>query len=94
MVYDDYTWTTKYNDDDPRVKGAPDSTFLARTEGWEMLYFINSCSARWGWSDTGVLAKQKLEKLIRLHVPKNMRSQSHILAWIEEGNWKPYWDNI
>lgn len=83
MLYDDYTWTTKYTDDDPRVRGEPDSTLLARTEGWEMLYFINTCAKKWEWKAGSTSSMQNLEKIIRTKVPGSIRSQKGIKTWIE-----------
>lgn len=93
MVYTDYKWDTKYTDDDPKVTGEPDSSLLARTEGWEMLYFINKLGEKWSWATEDIPAKKKLEKTIRTKVPSNIRSQSGIKSWIED-NYKSFWSSI
>lgn len=41
MIYADYKWTA-YANDDPRITGKPDSTLLDRSEGYEVLAFINA----------------------------------------------------
>lgn len=93
MVYDDYSWTTKYTKDDPKITGEPDSTLLSRKEGWEMLYFINKCAEKWNWSQNSTAACQKLEKTLRVKVPNDIRSQEKIKDWIE-ANFKSFWDTI
>jgi hypothetical protein len=89
LFYKDYVWTTKYSNDDPRVTGEPDKTLLARTEGWEMLYFVNKLVEIWNWS-ASVSNYQKIERAIRERVPGNERSQENIRIWIEQ-NLKPFW---
>ncbi|WPQ64984.1 hypothetical protein SIO70_08980 [Chitinophaga sancti] len=93
MVYDDYSWTTRYTNDDPKVTGEPDSTLLNRKEGWEMLYFINKCGEKWNWAQNSIEAYKKLEKTIRQKVPSDIRSQQRIKTWIEE-NYKSFWNTI
>jgi len=83
MVYDDYNWSTKYFKNDPRIKGQPDETVLGRKEGKEMLYFINKCARKWGWSHD-IFAMQRLEKIIREAVPGTIHSQIDIYKWIQE----------
>lgn len=82
MLYT-YNWSTKYENDDPRVTGEPDSTLLDRTEGYEMLYFINSCARKWNWTGYLTSAYQRLEKIIKTEVPSDIRSQQKIKEWIE-----------
>jgi hypothetical protein len=93
LYYNDYVWTTRYNKDDPRVTGEPDSTLLARREGWEMLYFLNKCAEKWGWKSKDVATIQKVEKLIRNYVPSSTRSQKGIKEWLE-ANWVAYKDKV
>ena len=86
LSYKDYSWTA-YEDDDPRVSGEPDSTLLNRREGYEILYFINKMAFMHDLKT--VALGQKIEKMIRDHVPSNIRSQDKIRVWIEN-NWKNY----
>ena len=83
MVYNDYDWSTKYGKNDPKIKGEPDETVFCRTEGQEMLYFINRCARKWGWSHD-ILAMQRLEKIIRETVPATIHSQIEVYKWIQE----------
>lgn len=83
MVYSNYSWTT-YGDDDPKVTGEPDSTLLNRSEGYEVLYFINKMAEIHSLSN--VSSGNKMERMIREDVPSDIRSQANIKNWIEN-NW-------
>ena len=83
MMYSDYSWKSRYANDDPSVRGVPDSTLLNRSEGYEMLYFINRLAKIWNWGEN-VPAMQRLETIIRTKVPSNQRSHEHIRIWIEQ----------
>lgn len=94
MYYADYTWTTKYTNDDPKITGEPDSTLLARKEGWEMLYFVNKLAEKWGWkTPVSVRHYQKIERAVREYVPGDVRSQENIKTWIEQ-NHTNFWDKV
>lgn len=84
MYYNDYSWTA-YSNDNPKVSGEPDSTFLNRMEGYEVLYFINK------FCDLHKLKLKneaiKVERMIRHEVPSNIHSQQNIKSWIEQ-NWR------
>ena len=82
MVYDDYKWSARADHDNPKIIGGNDSAQLNRTEGYEMLYFINSLAKSWKWNDS-LTSYQKLEKIIRNDVPSGTRTHSGIKAWIE-----------
>ena len=83
MVYTDYQWTA-YPNDDPKVTGNPDSTLLNRSEGYEVLYFINAFAEKHGFLKK--TSGNALEKMIREDLPSDIRSQEGIMMWIEE-NW-------
>jgi hypothetical protein len=57
LVYDDYKWTAKADHDNPKYIGGTDHAELNRTEGYEMLYFMNSLIHTWGWT-VGVNTRQ------------------------------------
>lgn len=86
MVYKDYSWTV-YQDDDPRITGEPDSTLLNRMEGYEVLYFINRFSKL--FVKLTLSQCEKVEKMIRLVVPEDIRSQAEIREWIR-AKWNDY----
>ena len=83
MVYNDYKWSAKADHDNPKITGGTDHAELNRTEGYEMLYFINHLATKWNWSETNKLANMKeLEKIIRTEVPSSIRSHTKIADWI------------
>jgi len=82
MVYDDYKWSARADHDNPKIIGGNDSAQLNRTEGYEMLYFINSLAKSWNWNDS-LNSCQRLERIIRNIVPSTTRTHSGIKAWIE-----------
>ena len=82
MVYGDYKWVARADHDNPKIIGGTDHAELNRTEGYEMLYFINSLSKTWNWSGDLKPAFQHLERIIRTEVPSNIRTHSGIKDWI------------
>jgi len=93
LVYDDYKWKAKDDHDDPKFIHRPDSSELNRTEGYEMLYFINYCSRVWNWASDDIVAMQKLEKTIRTKVPSHIRTHTGIKEWIQ-ANFSSFWQTI
>lgn len=83
MVYTDYSWTA-IKGDDPRISGKPDSTLFNRHEGYEVLYLINALAKEQNFvqKNTG----QKIEKMIRMKLPGDVRSQEKVKNWIIN-NW-------
>lgn len=82
LQYKDYRWTAISSNDDPRVTGKPDSTLLNRHEGYEVLHFLNRISK----DKAGAL---KGERLIRNHLPGEVRSHANVLKWLID-NWTRY----
>lgn len=83
MVYNDYIWATSTGDN-PKIIGKPDSTFLSRKEGYEVLDFINSMAVNHNLQNKA--SGEKIEKMLR-KVPGHLRSHKHIEEWIVT-NWK------
>lgn len=81
MVYTDYKWTATADHDNPKFIGAQEHSMLNRSEGYEMLWFINSLAKTWNWTDN-LLSYQNLEKIIKEKVPTNIRTHSGIKEWI------------
>lgn len=79
-----YTWTV-LGDDDPKITGKPDSTFLNRQEGYEVLYFINRIAKNSEWKN--IEPCLKVERLIKDYLPSNVRSHANVYKWIVD-NWK------
>lgn len=79
LFYKDYKWTA-YPTDDPRITGKPDSTFLNRHEGYEVLYFINKFAEKYGFKEKA--SATKTEKMIRNELPTTTRSQENVAKWL------------
>ncbi|EGQ7789050.1 hypothetical protein QTU67_001442 [Vibrio cholerae] len=86
MKYNDYSWTV-YGNDDPKVRGVPDSTLFSRKEGYEVLYMVNKVLDKKGLSSS--LSGQKAEKMIHDHLPGTTRSQKNVFDWLID-NWSKY----
>ena len=82
MVYTDYKWTARADHDNPKIIGGTDHAELNRTEGYEMLYFINSLAHTLGWTSNVTSSCKNLERIIREKVPSNIRTHSKIKDWI------------
>jgi len=90
MLYDDgsyYKWQAKADHDNPYyIKGA-DHSELNPTEGYEILYYINHLGKILWKEWPGTQACQKMERMIRYSVPKDIRTHKKIEGWIV-ANWK------
>jgi hypothetical protein len=82
----EYSWTA-IPPDDPRVTGKPDSTLLNRSEGYEVLAFINSFAVTNDWKQKA--SGLKTERLIKKHLPGDTRSHANVRKWLVD-NWKNY----
>jgi hypothetical protein len=82
MVYTDYKWNARADHDNPKIIGGTDHAELNRTEGYEMIYFINSLAKTWNWNNDSLNSYRRLEKIIREQVPSNIRTHSGIKEWI------------
>lgn len=84
LFYTDYSWTAVAGDD-PKVTGKPDSTFLNRNEGYEVLYFINKFMEMYDLKNKSTATK--IEKMIRNELPGDIRSQENVKKWVAM-NWE------
>lgn len=86
LFYKDYSWTA-VSGDNPKVTGEPDSTLFNRHEGYEVLYLINKLAEIWKLNKKA--SATKMEKMIRNHLPSDIRSQVNVKQWIQD-NWNNY----
>ena len=89
MLYDNgayYKWTARADHDNPYYTRGADYTELNRTEGYEVLYFINHIGKKRWTNEPTTATFQKIERLIRYSVPSNIRSHKQIEEWIIN-NW-------
>lgn len=92
MLYDDgkhYKWQAKADHDNPYYTAGKDHTELNRTEGYEVLYFINHIGNKHWSVPLGTGTYQKIEKMIRYSVPSNIRSHKGVADWIVSN-----WNNV
>lgn len=86
LLYSDYSWRA-IPGDDPKMRESPDDDLLNRSEGYEVLAFINEYLIDFGLND--VASGQKVEKMIRLNVPNTIHGRQRIKTWIR-GYWNKY----
>jgi len=92
MLYDDgkyYKWTARADHDNPLYIQGKDHREMNKTEGYEVLRFINSFvnSVTWSNGTPGLAENQKVEKMIRHDVPSHIRTHAQKQEWILN-NWK------
>ena len=64
MLYDDgryYKWSAKENQDNPTIRSGTDSIQLNRTEGYEVLHFINSLGDKYFNGTPSIKTCQKID---------------------------------
>lgn len=92
MLYDDgkhYKWTAKADHDNPYYTKGADHSELNRTEGNEVLYFINHIGDKHWQKTPDLTTYRKVERLIRYEVPSNIRTHKKVADWIVD-NWNKY----
>ncbi len=82
LIYTDYKWQAIKDHVNPKIIEDIDHEEFNRTEGYEMLYFINSLAQTWGWKNPHKRSFQKLERIIRIEVPDTIHKHSEIMEWI------------
>ncbi len=94
MFYSGYEWKAGDDFDDPKFLKYQEHSELNRSEGYEMLWFINYCAKAWNWPDASlIMACQTLEKAIQTKVPSTIRTHSGIKTWIEL-HFKSFWSSL
>lgn len=81
MVFN-YLWSARADHDNPKIIHGTDSAELNRSEGYEMLYFINSLAKTWNWDNVAISSYQHLERIIKNEVPSSTRTHAGIKSWI------------
>ena len=91
MLYDDgkyYKWAAKADHDNPYYRKGTDYRQINKTEGYEVLYFINHIASKW-WPNQLIYLEsyRKMERLLRTFVPGNSTHQQ------AEDSIKSNWNN-
>jgi hypothetical protein len=81
-----YSYTATANDN-PKLRGEPDKSLFNRREKYEVLYLINKFAEKHNLKQK--TSGHKAEKLIREYLPSEIRSQEHVVQWLEN-NWNKY----
>lgn len=84
MVFFDYKWDEKEKTKKVKSIGADEQAALNRTEGYEMLNYINSLAKTWGWEIDNMSSFRNLERIIRREVPEDIQTHAGILAWLQD----------
>ena len=87
-----YKWTAKADHDNPYYKTGKDHSELNKTEGYEVLYFINHYADSRTWTNTltnkqeppSLHTYQKIERLIRQAPPRSTHKK---VAEFITSNW-------
>lgn len=90
MQYDNgyYKWSAQADHDNPYYRHGADYSEINKTEGYEVLYFLNHIGAK-HWNGTPSLATyQKMEYILRYYVPA--KSTHKKAADFIVNNWKNY----
>jgi hypothetical protein len=92
MQYNDgkyYKWNAKADHDNPYYIKGTDHSELNRTEGYEVLYFINHIGKKHWDKEPSTATYQKMEKMIRYSVPPDTRTHAKVAKWIVDN-----WNNV
>jgi hypothetical protein len=89
LLYDDgryYKWTAPDNHENPYYTTGRDYCELNKTEGYEVLYYINHLGYKRWAPEPSLAVFQKMERMLRYHLPLHIRSHKLIEDWII-ANW-------
>lgn len=66
-----YNWNATAAHDNPYYTRGSDYSEINKTEGYEVLYFINHIGKKCWPTQPNIPTYQKMEKILRNHVPPN-----------------------
>lgn len=71
MLYNNgyYKWTAKADQDNPYYTRGIDHLEINKTEGYEVLYFLNHIGHKKWTTEPNISTYQKMERILRYHVP-------------------------
>jgi hypothetical protein len=86
-----YQYNWKHDAGDNPHKKHLDKFLLDRTEGYEMMNFIDHILSSWNWSSpltqsSEIATGQKIERMIKTVVPHNIHHRDQIEQWLNQ-NW-------
>lgn len=68
LVYTDYKWTAQADHDNPYYRAGTDYSQIDKTQGYEVLYFLNHIGAKL-WTNPNIATYNKMERILRNNVP-------------------------
>ena len=69
MLYNDYKWQAKADHDNPYYTKGSDHSEINKTEGYEVLYFLNHIGGKCWQDEPSTATYQKMERILRNYVP-------------------------
>jgi len=87
MLYD-YKWEAKAASDNPYYTKGTDHSEINKSEGYEVLYFLNHIGKKCWNSEPSTTTYQKMERILIKHVPPkstHKKAEDFIVT-----NWKDY----
>lgn len=69
MIYNDYNWQAKAAHDNPYYTKGTDYSEINKSEGYEVLYFLNHIGKKYWKNEPNIPTYNKMERILRKHVP-------------------------
>ena len=69
MLYTDYKWQASAAHDNPYYTKGTDHSEINKTEGYEVLYFLNHIGKKRWNSEPNTATYQKMERILKNNVP-------------------------
>jgi hypothetical protein len=71
MLYDNgyYKWSARADHDNPYYRQGTDYSQINKTEGYEVLYFLNHLGKKRWNPEPNTTTYQKMERILRYYVP-------------------------
>lgn len=88
MIYNDYKWQAEAAHDNPYYSKGTDYSVINKSEGYEVLYFLNHIGQKCWKNETNVATYNKMERVLREHVPA--RSTHKMAEDFIVNNWNKY----
>lgn len=84
LQHTNYLWDSQENHDELNQRGFPSNKPFARTEGREMVSFINALARSNNWNPSDKSLGHRAERLIKQHLPHGVRGTADIRNWLAE----------
>lgn len=88
MLYNDYNWQARAAHDNPYYIRGTDYSEINKSEGYEVLYFLNHIGRKCLSNEPNLTTLKKMERILRLNVPPrstHKQAENFIIS-----NWSNY----